>query len=626
MADQPSPSAHDDPAADLPIPGMSDPPVEPDQTMTMGVAEIGFLLERLGADCDDLQYLRELTKNALEADASLIVWDVDWLLYKANGVFKLCCIDNGRGMSGAEMVQHINHLSSSGGVQAMDANYGVGAKISAATRNPAGVVYQSWQNGQGAMIQLWRDPRSGEYGLKQFRLPDGRYTYVVPLSAAAKPEQIDQHGTKVTLLGTDDMDDTVAPPEGVATPSRWFTRYLNARYFDFNEDVTVRARQGWQNDPDDKDRNLLQRVRGMRSFLDEHGESYDVVELTDCRVHWWILDDSNKRRKTSELPNTGHFAALYQGELYEMVTGRGGTARLQQFGVLFGTDRVVLYVEPRNGSTRKLSANTARTQLLLNNGPLPYSDWAHEFREEMPQEIKDYMDAVIAGTSGADHTDSIMERLKNYVKLFKLSRYRTRPDGSFVVSDPATPARPRREPNPTIDREPSTEPKKRPGSQTGDLLASLLAAEGDPADATRLSEPRIPNVIWLSEADGTRSSDVLEDRAAKFLADDTLIQANADFRVFTDMADYWCDEYELERGNKVVTDVVHEWFGQALIETVIGAQALQGERRWSPADLEAVLCEEALTAAVMQRYHVANAIKRTLGAKFGSLKEKAGAA
>jgi len=524
------------------------------------------------------------------------------------------------------MVQHINHLSSSGGVQAMDANYGVGAKISAATRNPAGVVYQSWQNGQGAMIQLWRDPRSGEYGLKQFRLPDGRYTYVVPLSVAAKPEQIDQHGTKVTLLGTEDMDDTVAPPEGVATPSRWFARYLNARYFDFNEDVTVRARQGWQNDPDDKDRNLLQRVRGMRSFLDEHGESHDVLELTNCRVHWWILDDSNKRRKTSELPNTGHFAALYQGELYEMVTGRGGTARLQQFGVLFGTDRVVLYVEPRNGSTQKLSANTARTQLLLNNGPLPYSDWAHEFRDHMPQEIKDYMDAVIAGTSGADHTDSIMERLKNYVKLFKLSRYRTRPDGSFVVSDPATPARSKREPNPTTEREPSTEPKKRPGSQTGDLLASMLAADGDPADATRPSEPPIPNVIWLSEADGTRSSDVLDDRAAKFLVDDNLVQANADFRVFTDMADYWCNEYNLERGNTAVTDVVHEWFGQALIETVIGAQALQGERRWSPADLDAVLCEEALTAAVMQRYHVANAIKRTLGAKFGSLKEKAGAA
>ena len=47
------------------------PSAEPEQTMNMGVANIGFMLERLGADCDDLQYLRELTKNSLEADATL---------------------------------------------------------------------------------------------------------------------------------------------------------------------------------------------------------------------------------------------------------------------------------------------------------------------------------------------------------------------------------------------------------------------------------------------------------------------------------------------------------------------------------------------------------------------------
>ena len=58
---------------------------------------------------------------------------------------------------------------------------------------------------------------------------------------------------------------------------------------------------------------------------------------------------------------------------------------------------------------------------------------------------------------------------------------------------------------------------------------------------------------------------------------------------------------------------------------MIGCQALQGERRWSPNDMETLLSEEALTAAVMQRYHVANAVKRTLGAKLGTLKERAGA-
>ncbi len=600
------------------------PPIAPDRTMKMDVGEIGFLLERLGADCGDQQYLRELTMNSLEADAMNVIWDVDWKLHEATGgtTYKLCCIDDGRGMSAREMIQHINNLSSSGRVQAMDANFGVGAKISAATRNPAGVVYQSWQEDKGSMIQLWRDPTSREYGLKQFRLPDGSYSYVVPLTDAAKPDIIREHGTKVTLFGFDDDDDTVTAPEGVPTPSRWFARYLNARFLDFPQGVTVRARQGWTYDPEDSSHNILQRVRGMSDFLAEHAEHSGVVDLTDCQVHWWILDDSEKRRKTSELPNTGHFGALYQGELYEMTTGRGGTARLQQFGVLFGPERVVLYVEPKSDPERPLSANTARTQLLLRNAPLPYGEWAHEFRANLPQEIRDYMDSVIAGTKGVDNSESIMERLKAYVKLFRLSRYRSQAGGPLRAGERVSGGRdPGERSNPTeiVERDPAAH---KPGSQTGDLLASMLAADGDEATALPPTEPPIPDVVWLSASEGAGIPDLLDDRAALYLPEDNLIQANGDFRVYTDMADYWSDEYEMPRSNEIIVAVVREWFQQALVETVIGAQALQGERRWSPKDMETILSPEALTAAVMQRYHVANAVKRTLGAKIGSLRDK----
>ena len=131
-------------------------------------------------------------------------------------------------------------------------------------------------------------------------------------------------------------------------------------------------------------------------------------------------------------------------------------------------------------------------------------------------------------------------------------------------------------------------------------------------------------VVWLSASEGTSIPDLLDDRAALYLPEDNLIQANSDFRVYTDMANYWCEEYDMPHGNDVIVAVVREWFQQALLETVLGAQALQGERRWSPKDMETILSPEALTAAVMQRYHVANAVKRTLGAKMGSLREKTG--
>src|SRR4051812_31119772 len=113
-----------------------------DETMRMQVDNIGFMLERLGRDCDDLQFLRELTQNSIEAEATTIQWDYDWATYAATGTYKLACIDNGSGMTPEDMRRYINHLSASGQRQALDANYGVGAKVAAATRNPAGMMYQ----------------------------------------------------------------------------------------------------------------------------------------------------------------------------------------------------------------------------------------------------------------------------------------------------------------------------------------------------------------------------------------------------------------------------------------------------------------------------------------------------
>lgn len=80
-------------------------------------------------------------------------------------MLKLCVIDTGDGMTGEEMLKFINQLSSSGSVQSMTANYGIGAKIATATRNPAGVVYQSWKDSEGYMIQLEKNSDTGEYGL-----------------------------------------------------------------------------------------------------------------------------------------------------------------------------------------------------------------------------------------------------------------------------------------------------------------------------------------------------------------------------------------------------------------------------------------------------------------------------
>jgi hypothetical protein len=112
----------------------------------------------------------------------------------------------------------------------------------------------------------------------------------------------------------------------------------------------------------------------------------------------------------------------------------------------------------------------------------------------------------------------------------------------------------------------------------------------------------------------------LEDRAARFLLDQNLLLINADFRVFKDMITRWHKEFGGgDTVKNTVQEVVRTWFEQALVETVMGVQALQASKEWAQQQIQAALSEEALTAAVMQRYHVNNSIKRELGAKLGKL-------
>ena len=71
-----------------------------------------------------------------------------------------------------------------------------------------------------------------------------------------------------------------------------------------------------------------------------------------------------------------------------------------------------------------------------------------------------------------------------------------------------------------------------------------------------------------------------------------------------------------------VESVVREWFTQQLIEAILGIQSLKDSREWTIEDISKGWSEEALTAAVMPRYHVDLAIKRVLGQRLGALRDR----
>src|SRR5207248_1995432 len=103
--------------------GADGPVAAADGWHELAVANPTFLLERLGSECTDLQGLRELTVNRLDAIAALgadrpgrVVWDLDWERSDCSGgrVRKLSVIDTGTGMTAAQLLCYINQLAASG--------------------------------------------------------------------------------------------------------------------------------------------------------------------------------------------------------------------------------------------------------------------------------------------------------------------------------------------------------------------------------------------------------------------------------------------------------------------------------------------------------------------------------
>jgi hypothetical protein len=468
----------------------------------------------------------------------------------------------------------------------------------------------SWKSGVGSMIHLWFDPVEKVYGLK--RWPQNNAEFWCKVSDDLKPEQIKDHGTVVTLLGECDEHNTMIPPAYTPMPSRWVLRYLNSRYFKFPEGVVVKSREGWDKPIGDQ-HNFLREVHGQGNWLDENAQSKGTLRLTEATAYWWIIRsgvDTNSGH-TAPVPNV---AALYQNELYEMATSRAAIGRLQAFGVIFGYDRVVVYVEPNARSEGALSSNTARTQLLIDGAALPWAEWAAEFREQMPDELIQLQQEIGANSGEQDYKKAIQERLKQIRDLLRFKRFRPSRGGSVNVD----PDQGMQDANQSYAGGQGGTGGQRggKGGRAGDIYALFAESGGQPADPVdSLNEPR---VIWVTEADGTRISPYLDNRSANFVPQQNLLTINADFRVFADMAERWSYVYASVPGSDgVVKAVVYEWFTQQLIETVMSAMALKNTGNWSIQELEKLWSEEALTAAVLPRWHIDQNIKRSLGSKLG---------
>lgn len=572
------------------------------------------LIQNLGRDCTPSQFLREFVKNAFEAcqragGNGRVEVDFNESLYASKGHYKISFTDNGDGMTADQMVSLLNNLSATGSTN-KHKNYGVGAKISALTRNHEGILYESWRDGFGHLVAIRYNEDEAVYGLQGVVQTSGRTEYAPKISNTKKPKIIGDHGSRVTLLGMLPSQDTMLPPEGVGgIRESWIVRYLNSRFFRIPECVELFARIGYYRDVADKKHNHLLRVLGQKAVLNSKAENFGEVQVTGAKVYWWIMPEAADGHGRELLK--GHSALLNEDEIFDISDARSN--RLAYFGVIFGRDRVVIYVEPDNAVQ-----STSRTGLVRPDGsPLRWDVWQDEFRQNMPPVLRQFLDKLISENSKDSHADTIRERLKSLKDLFRISRYRRSNTGTLLA-------------NPDVEAPLGTghaaegdhgsiNGKGGTGARAGALATSLLSElveddSGVPVEA--VSPDPFPQLRWSEE------TDALRDRAAEYLPSDNLIVANKSFQGLRDLITYFSRSHQdTPEILRVIEDVVKEAFEQVLIECVAGALSLRHRQHWNLDDFDRAISREALTTVVMQRYWMCSQIRRILGSKIKGFNE-----
>jgi hypothetical protein len=574
------------------------------------------LIQNLGRDCTPSQFLREFVKNAFEAcqragSGGRVEVDFNAGLYATTGQYKITFTDNGDGMTADQMVSLLNNLSATGSTN-QHKNYGVGAKISALTRNHEGILYESWRGGVGHGVAIRFNEDEGVYGLQGVDHPNGQTEYAPKISNAKKPKVIGDHGTRVTLMGMTSGQDTMLPPEGVSgIRESWIVRYLNTRFFRIPESVELLARIGYYRDIADKKHNHQLVVLGQKAVLDSKAEEFGEVQVTGAKVYWWIMPAGADGHGRELLK--GHSALLNQDEVFDISDARSN--RLAYFGVIFGRDRVIIYVEPENAVQ-----NTARTGLVRPDGsPLRWDVWQDDFRQNMPPVLRQFLDKLINENSKDSHADTIRERLKSLKDLFRISRYRRSATGTLLANpDVEAPLGTGHQAVQAGANADNNSQKAGTGVKSGGLATSLLSELVDEGGVSvvAVSPDPFPQLRWSDE------SDALRDRAAEYLPSDNLIVANKGFQGLRDLTTYFSKNYQdTPELLSLIEDVVKEAFEQVLIECVAGALSLRHRQHWNVNDFERAISREALTTVVMQRYWMCSQIRRTLGSKIKGFNE-----
>jgi hypothetical protein len=577
------------------------------------VANVDFLVTSQIERCPHTMMPRELVMNAIEA-ATKDKSGRGRIEIRAKelpqfpGVRKLAFWNNGPGMNSAQL-SHICDIAASLKNMSLEANFGMGAKVSALGVNHLGMRYRSCTGGIVHQVVIGR---SGEVYGKLCFLVEDTWETVLDVTERIREEgeyPLDKDWTEVVLLGNSADQDTVANPYGANTkpPRQWLTDALYYRFYKIPENVELWFGPGVH----PKDGN-----RQFKTIRDRYGAfgQTETVEIGDgVRVHY-LFDPPCGSSPNDNMSYSGALcttpasaAVIFRGEMYDVRRSSSWAAIAPEFGIPFGSKHISVHVElPDNYSVLPEAYRRFLQVCGDDKHQVQVSEFADVVRDHRPEWLCEIITNLGPKPSvNAGAIEKELQELLNSLAVKALAP-RITPDGDLSVIEGTgrgeTPkGAGKLGPFPNPNPEPTKQPARYQESTHGVRRAK-----------NAMLRETAPKIILISE-DWQIEERGITGKAASFLQGTNELYINCKYSAVQDISNFLLKQFAFsvaelgetvrEAAEKIATNVVTIRCGR----TVVHAKAKLVGQLWTEDEVELASAPESLSVAADDWADVASA-------------------
>jgi hypothetical protein len=564
---------------------------------SLGINQIDFLVRAMIERAPAWTMIRELVKNAIEsAEQAAGKKEVKITSRLYREVPKLVIWNTGPGLSDTELVKITQLSSSVHKTLDLDANFGVGAKVSSLANNKVGMIYRSCKDGAVSQVILAYDSNIQNYVRVKMKIGEEELA-VIDVTKAARKEDADLSidWTEVMLLGNSDDQNTVEMP--LATEGRTDKGYiataLYRRFYRIPEGVKIKI---------DGDFTRFPTPRNFETIWDrreKHFSRYEEVrsDRYGLLVHFFH-DPEHKSASSMRQSASGALGSttttmclVHKDEMYSVKTGVSWSAAAPAFGIPFGSKELCVHVELDD----KLARPSQYRERLIrkeNGADIAPEEFAHVVREVMPQWVKEVVSA--ASPDRAADYDDLQKELQLLLDEYKLK------SAGRKKNDDGMPSEERKSGEPVGQGEQSSGAG---GSGGGDRATNRNVFEV-PEGATRTKSldvfDRAPEIIPLTTEEQVAEKDLVG-KAAYFVQETGKLFVNCLYDAVGNMVGEIevraADETDVELVRELATEAARRAIMLQVGKAVVFALAKRNATTWSDEELRTALSKVCLSIA-----------------------------